>query len=61
MGSLGPQEILSRVHPTLIEKLKSQLAKSTVLTPDNGDEYAESIVRWSDTFEKKAVSVPENL
>lgn len=50
MGSIAPADHA----PELVEKLRSSLKDSSVYTP--GDEgYAQSIVRWSDAFEKKAV------
>lgn len=40
----------------LVKELKASLKQSSVLTPDS-EGYAESIRRWSDAMERKAVSV----
>lgn len=49
MGSIAPSE----AAPALVEQLKRSLKNSEVLVP--GDEgYAQSVVRWSDAWEKKA-------
>lgn len=50
MGSIAPSE----AAPALVEQLRKSLKNSEVFVP--GDEgYAQSIVRWSDAWEKKAV------
>lgn len=52
MGSIAPSE----AAPALVDKLRKSLTNSEVLVP--GDEgYAQSIVRWSDAWEKKAVRI----
>lgn len=38
----------------LVHELRESLKSSAVLTPDS-EEYAESIKRWSDAVERKAV------
>ncbi|KAF8246118.1 FAD-binding domain-containing protein [Wilcoxina mikolae CBS 423.85] len=42
-----------QIDPGLVEQLKNSLKCSAVLTPDS-DGYAESLVRWSDSAERKA-------
>jgi hypothetical protein len=52
MGSIAPSE----AAPAVVEKLRTSLKNSEVFVP--GDEgYAQSIVRWSDAWEKKAVRI----
>ena len=38
----------------LVQELRASLKRSTVLTP-NSEGYTESIKRWSDAVEKRAV------
>lgn len=43
----------------LVDELRQSLEKPNVLTPDS-EGYAESIKRWSDGVEKRAVSNYQN-
>lgn len=53
MGSITATDVPQCIPGTL-NKLKYSLRRSKVYIP--GDEgYAQSIVRWSDAFEKEAV------
>lgn len=40
----------------LVQELETQLVESAVLTPESPG-YAESIKRWTDSAEKKAVCI----
>ena len=42
---------------SLIEQLKAELKGGTVLTPGS-EGYEASLKRWSETAEKRAVSLP---
>jgi hypothetical protein len=54
MASVEDNQSPTRIDPGLVEELKNSLKCSAVLTPDS-DGYAESLVRWSEAAEKKAV------
>ena len=56
MGSIEHDANLNLSNPDLIEKLKTSIKDSKVLTP-NSDGYNEAIKRWSDSSVKPAVSI----
>ncbi|KAF8533094.1 hypothetical protein BDD12DRAFT_763104 [Trichophaea hybrida] len=56
MASVEDNQLPIQINPGLVEQLKGFLKCSTVLTPDS-DGYAQSLVRWSEYAERKAVSL----
>lgn len=47
------------LSPSLVQQLRADLAGATVLTPGS-DGYEESLKRWSETAEKRAVGLDIN-